>query len=485
MATLSINAILSELAYISDTLQEDAIMEGHTFDISDFLEEANSLIDTQILTEEQYDKITDRLRIEILDPEEFVKKNECKCISDPRPFVRDGIPSSEGLISDDIFGTSNEERSGIFAYIDLQGWFIDPSCYKAWIRIDNKVKNVVHGIGKYKIDSQGQIVPDEVNGKTGIDFLKANIDKIKFRSNESIKRDLKVTYLNKNRNRMFIKKFIVIPPFYRDKNSGSGKVIGLGGVNKLYTNLIVATNAVATSHDFLFDASDTMKARVQETMLNLYDWFCGNNNKALKDADLGGQGLSSKLGLVRRANMSKTADFSSRLVLSEADLKAERPEDMMVTFDKSAIPLSAAIADFRDFITFHIRNFFDNEFLSTERYPVLDSKGQMHYVVPKDPFIEFSDERIKAEMERFLHGYNNRFVPIRVPVEGTEDKFYMVFKGRNTSPLQAQENQEPIYQRRLTWCDILYMAAVEATRNKNLLITRFPINIPVALMGNH
>ena len=238
----------------------------------------------------------------------------------------------------------------------------------------------------------------DYDGETGIKFLKKNLDKIKFISNYSVRRDFRVTYLEKNRDRIFIKKYIVIPPYYRDKNSGSGRTVGLGGINKLYNNLIIASNAIESTQDFMFDASDAMNARVQETILGLYDWFCGNTNKSFGTMNIEtAQGLSSKLGLIRRAIMSKTADFASRLVLSEQNLKAETPEDMMVSFDKSAIPLSAAIADFRDFITFHVRRFFDNEFLATERYPVLDSKGVMHYVVPKDPFIEFSDERIKEE----------------------------------------------------------------------------------------
>ena len=305
--------------------------------------------------------------------------------------------------------------------------------------------------------------------------MKDNINKIKFLSNASIKRDFKIAYLEKNRNNMFIKKYLVIPPYYRDKNSGSGKTIGLGGINKLYNNLIIATNAIETTQDFFFDSSDAMNAKVQETILCIYDWFCGNTNKNINVES--GTGLSSKLGLLRRTNMSKTADFASRLVLSEANLKAERPEDLMVSFDYSAIPLAATIAGFRDFITFHVRRFFDNEFLGTEQYPVLDSKGNMKMVIPKDPFIEFSDERIKHEMERFLHGYNNRFVPIEVPVEGTTDKFYMVFKGRGVTPLESQEDKSnPLKQRRLTWCDVFYQAAVESTKDKNVLITRFPID---------
>ena len=118
MVKLSTNAILKELAYISDSLQEEALMEGREFDINDFLEEANSLLETQVLTEEEYTKITDRLKIEILDIELFVKRNDWKCVSDPRAFVRDGIPSPEGLVSNEIFGISNEERAGIFARRD-------------------------------------------------------------------------------------------------------------------------------------------------------------------------------------------------------------------------------------------------------------------------------------------------------------------------------------------------------------------------------
>lgn len=482
MVKLSEKAILQELAYISDSLQEEALMDGRMFDINDFFEQANTLINSVVLTEEEYNRITDRLKIEILDVEQFVKKNDFKCISDPRAFIRDGIPSPEGLISNEIFGISNEERSQIYGYIDLHDWFMDPSCYKAWKKVDNKITKIVHGIGKYIVNKDG-IIEESDEGSTGIKFLKKNIDKIKFVSNGSVRRDFKIVYLNKNRDKIFIKKYIVIPPYYRDKNSGSGRTVGLGGINKLYNNLIIATNAIETTQDFMFDSSDAMNARVQETMLCIYDWFCGNSNKNINVES--GTGLSSKMGLIRRANMSKTADFASRLVLSEANLKAETPEDLMVTFDKSSIPLSASIADFRDFITFHVRRFFDNEFIGVERYPVLDSKGIMHQAVPRDPFIEFSDERIKYEMERFLHGYNNRFVPIEVSIEGTEDKYYMVFKGRSTTPLESEEDKSnPLKQRRLTWCDVFYQAAVEATRDKNVLITRFPINIPVASVGN-
>ena len=458
---ISTQNILRELNYVAST----------TGNILEFLDEANSIIESEVLTEAQYNKITEHLRLDILDIERFVEVNNCQVITNPRAFSRDNIPSDDSLLSNKIFGITRDDRAGIFAYIDLHGWFLDPSCYKTWFRIDKNIKNIVHGIGTYRIDDLGEIVEDPA-GKTGIEFLRKNIDKIKFKSSDSVKRDIKVQYLEQNRNRMFIKKYIVIPPFYRDKNTTSSRVVGLGGINKLYNDLIVASNALLATQDFMFDASDAMNGRVQEIILNIYDWFCGNANSNI-NTDLGA-GLSGKMGILRRAAMTKTANFSSRLVISAPELKVEKPEDMMVSFDKSAIPLAATIAEFRDFVMFHTKRFFENEFMGVETYPIVDENGQIKYMVPEDPNIVFSDERIKHEMDRYLHGYNNRFVPIEIPLEGTDEKYYMQFKGSGT--VGISDNPESIYQRRLTWCDVFFIACNEAIKDKQVLITRFPID---------
>ena len=469
MSLLSIDSILKEMEYY----------EENSYDFDDFLNRTDSLLEACAITEsdsEIYDKITKRLKLDILDVERFVEVNDCKCVSDPRAFKSSGIPSSKGLLSNEIFGVSTEDRQGTFGYIDLHGWFLDPSCYKTWIRLDSKVKNIVHGIKYYRIDEKGLFVEDEENGETGIDFLKKNINKIKFKPTDSLAKSISLDYLEMNRDKMFIKKYIVIPPFYRDKNtsSGSRKTVGLGGINKIYNNLIVASNALTATQEFGFEADDAMKGRVQELILNIYDWFCGNKNPNL-DSDAG-QGMSGKLGIFRRTNMSKTANYSSRLVISAADLKVNKPEDLMVNYDKSAVPLYSVITQFRDFVMYNARLFFQNEFMGSQTYPVTDKNGNLKVIIPEDPAVTFSDERIKKEMERFLHGYNNRFVPIEIPVEGSDEVYYMKFKGRGILPGESEDKDNPLIERRLTWCDVFYMAAVEASRDKQILITRFPID---------
>ena len=468
MAILSSENIIRELMARQDL--------SPTFE--DFLAEASSLLEVALndgselispINEAEYDKITKHLRLEILDVEKFIKVNDVKCVSNPRAFVRDGIPSDDGLLSNEIFGIGMEERAGTYGYIDLHGYFIDPSCYKAWIRLDKNIRNVVHGNGYYRIDERGQIVEDPA-GKTGIKWLHSVMDKIVFEKKESITKDISRKYLEQNRKNMWINKYIVIPPFYRDKNTSgeSSRVVGLGGVNKLYTDLIVSTNALKETQDFLFDPSDAMNGRVQEILLNIYDWFCGNTNANIK-TDMG-RGLSGKFGLIQGSALSKTSNFTSRLVISAPELKVERPEDMMVTFEKSAVPLPACMADFRDFVIYNTKKFFESEFQGKLTYPIWSDTGEPNYVELEDPMIAFSEEKIKHEMHRFLHGYNNRFVPVELPIKNGKpgERYYMKFDG--TSP-------ESVYNRRLTWLDVFFIATTRSVKDKQVLITRFPINL--------
>lgn len=442
-------------------------------DISTAMEEANNLLNNEYnspvdsISEAEYNKKVKHLKLEINNVDKFVKQNNCKEVTNPVFYTRDNIPTEDGLLSNYIFGITKDDRAGIFAYIDLGGWYIDPSCYKNWCKIDSKIKDVVHKNGTFSVNNKGEIVEDP-SGRNGVKFLKDNIDKIKFKTSESIKRDLRVQFLERNRNLMFINKYIVIPPYYRDTNTGK-RTVGVGGINKLYSQLLVSVNSLRTTQEYGFDLSGPMQGKVQEMLLAIYDWAMGNSNSFINSKDAG-VGIGGKTGILRRANMTKTSNYSARLVITAPELKAHTPSDMMVDFDKSAAPLAACIACLRPYVQFYVRRFFENEFMGTEQYPVLNKDGTISYEIPKDPLIEFSDERIKTEMEKFLHSYNNRFEPIRVPLE-SDKVVYMQFKGRFGKDVDA-----PIYHRRLTWCDIFYIATVEAVKNKMGIITRYPVD---------
>ena len=407
----------------------------------------------------------------LLDIEDFIKKNDVKEISNPIFFNQNKLPTSDGLLSNEIFGITKEERANRFGYIDLHGTFLHPLVYKVWSALDKNIKSIVHGIDNFVIDSNGQFKQDP-NGKTGIKFLKDNINKIKIRSTDSTKRDRVIEFLNISKPLMFITKYPVIPAFYRDVNTEGGKV-GVGDINKYYNSIIIASKALAEAQDYGLSISNSQAGRMQEILLQVYNYFGAGN----PDAKGSGVGMPSKFGIIRRANLSKTTDYSSRLVITSPELKVEKLDDIEADMDYSVVPLASLSINFLPYMIFWLRNFFENEFSTRTTYTVHMKDGKVKEIPIQDYQIAFSDERIKDEINRFAHGYSNRFIPIKIPTVDKKLNVYMHFKGKITSSQDAKDNEQgEIINRRLTWCDLLFMAASEVTADKHILITRYPID---------
>ena len=401
-------------------------------------------------------------KAEPLDIEKLVKVNDLQEITNPVFFVRPGVPTSDGLLSNEIFGITKDTRATTYAYIDLVEYFMHPMFYKIWSRMDAKIKSCIHGIGTYSLDSKGYIIEDP-NGSNGINFIRKNIDKIKIRPTDSNKRDVNIKFLMKFKDKMFIKKMLVIPAYFRDVNSSSGKV-GVGEINKLYSSLLISVRGLKEAVDYGIQISDPTRGRIQETLLEIYSWFIAEPN------------VYGKNGILKRSVLSKSVDYGSRLVISAPNLKVESVDEMEVDLDHSAVPLSSLCSNFYPQILFQMRRFFENEF-SAGYMDIHTKDGKSERVEIDDPLVQFSDERLKKEIERFMFGYSNRFSPIELKLKNGKT-VYLKFKGRSVQQADKSglESAEGIINRRLTWCDIIYISAVEATRDKIMLITRYPMD---------
>ena len=179
--------------------------------------------------------------------------------------------------------------------------------------------------------------------------------------------------------------------------------------------------------------------------------------------------------------MSKTTDYASRLVLSAPQLKVEAVDDIEADLEYCVAPLSATISGLYPFMIFHVRRIIENYFSANPSMSVINEKTkELVTVHPKDYQTQFSDERIRKEMERFLTGFSNRFIPIEYEtVEGPI--VTLRFKGYNCTIEEYQNNPKThIKERDFTWCDLFYVAAIESVKDKCALITRYPINKSVA-----
>ena len=408
------------------------------------------------------------LELETLDIEKFIKANKLKEVTNPIFFERPGVTSTDGLLSNEIFGITKNERSNIFAYIDLGKWFIDPLSYKMWGRVDIKVKECVRGVKNFIINSQGQLEENE-NGSCGIEFLRKNINNIKFKRNDSSRRDSKINFIEKNikENKLFIRKYLVIPAYYRDVDTSrsEGKV-SVGDINELYNKLLISVKSLKEADDYGIDVSNTTCGRIQDILVEIYNWFTKEPN------------LGQKRGIIKRTVMSKTADYASRLVISAPPLNVEKVNDLLVKTDTSAIPLSSLLANLFSFIVFWVRRFFENEFANGV-IPVKKKDGTVEYIEVEDPLIQFSDDVIKKQINRFIKGYSNRFIPVEVKLSNGKT-VKMKFAGYKTrkddNKETVGEEKSGISNRNLTWCDLFFIAASEMSADKHAILTRYPVN---------
>lgn len=418
-----------------------------------------------------------RFRIEQLDQVRLIKENDLKEITNPAMFNSTNGPTPDGLLSNEIFGITKAERSGIPAFIDLKSKFIQPYFYKIWLKMFTGLRSCVYETEYFKIKADGTLEKDP-NGETGIDFIVKNIDKIKFANS---KRDglIKALKIAKDNNLLFTDKFVITPPFYRDVNTNGGK-IGVGEINKLYINLLNSIKSLESSTDYGLNMNGGIKGRIQDIMLEIYNWH--TVGESVIGGEHTGAGIFKKTGMMRQSVMSKTVDNSVRLVLTAQDVDVETKEDLMVDLDHSSIPLSSALATYHPFIIYELRQFLNNEFGGKTSYPYMNSKREVEDLeFAEDPQLLFSDDRLDKEINEFIHGYSNRFKPITIPLldkNGKKKDVKLFFKGYKITKEEYSKGvrETGSFERVLLWLDLFFIAANNVIKDKYASITRYPID---------
>ena len=415
-----------------------------------------------------------------LDMDRFIKVNELKPITNPIFFSSNGSPTSDGLLSNEIFGITMQDRSNTFAYINLGGEsFLHPLFYYIWKALDRNVVKAVHGTAKFILDKDGYMVEDE-NGETGLDFLHKIIDRVKFRPSESTTRKFDIEFMDKFRSRAFIKNFLVIPAYYRDVTT-TEKYVGVGDINKLYAQLIMATKSLKELDKYGLTLYDANRGAIQEKLNNIFEYFTKGSIAGVGS----GTGIAGKLGLLRFAGQSKTTDYSARMVIVAPNLKVESMDDMMTDEDHAAVPMAAVIVNYYPFILSYLRRFFENEYLNHSIRTVIDKKTKKEFKVKlQDIRISYSDDKLKEEMDRFVHGTADRFRPIELPTDNPKFPTVTIsFTGRTITKEQLLDPSKitgdvvtGIAHRDMTWCDLLFLAACDVSEDKYILITRYPID---------
>lgn len=402
------------------------------------------------------------MKIELFDIDEYVELNKLDEVVSGVLFQRGGVPHPGGLVSREIFGISPKSRKDTYAYMDLHGHFFHPHVYKEIKRFARFVEKIVNGEEYYSIDSHGYLVKDDMNGQTGIEFLYENWDRINWKKDPKPgMRNERIDLVKKHsKNMVFVDKFLVIPAFYRDITSSSTGGGETSELNKLYARIIRYASIIKDQDvfDFQFHAANY---GIQTTLVDIYDYF------KVK--------LEKKHGLIRKYLLGKNVDYCTRTVITSSTFHANKPEDLKCDFRHCCIPLAQVCSLTYPFIVRYVKNFFDKELFENKngKLVVNPQTGQVEKIdFPKNIESVFNDKYISRLINQFIRDPDSRFNKIEIPVEGGK-KRYLYFSGKKFSP--DKESESEIKGRPMTVCDLLYMAAYDATRDKHCIVTRYPL----------
>ena len=403
------------------------------------------------------------MKLELFDVDEFVSINHLQEVTSPVLFQRGDVPHPNGLISNQIFGITTRDRKRKFAYIDLHAHYFQPHVYIALKFLFSGIDSLINGSENYSIDQAGQLVKDP-EGDTGLDFIYTNWEKIKWLKKDGGTggmRDERIALLTKTpKNLIFMDKQIVIPPFYRDIKSSAGGGGETSDLNNYYANIIrfASRNQDKDMFGFTFHATNYS---IQDNINKIYQYFRTK--------------LEKKQGMFRKYLMGKTVDNAVRTVITAPTYHANDPDDLMVDYNHAAVPISQLCVELYPFVVSWLKNFFDREFIEnkyTKTYWSPDNDTEA--IIELDsPETYFNDKFIDTMINRYIKNPESRFDPIELPVKGNKKK-YIAFRGKRIHS-DSKADVSTIAYRPMTVTDLLYIACCDVSKDKHILVTRYPL----------
>lgn len=421
------------------------------------------------------------MNADVADPRKYIQTNELKEVTNGNMFGRSmSTPDENGLISYEIFGIpGTKERKMNFAYIDLGDIFVHPMAYECLISLKRVVKDVLNGEGLYFIKDENIVKLTDKNKPTekvdigqGAHWLKRNLRKIKFcKDDSSAKVKERANFIKTlSDDEIFIDKWIVIPAFYRDVDYESRKK---NDINLRYQSLLSQSRAVKQAIQMVGkgEVTDSHK-KIQEKLNEIYVYFT---------TFIGGT-----KAFMQRSALGKAIDYSARMVISTAQIASNSPEDMTCDFAHSAVPLSMVLECFEPFIQYGFKQFVRSQ-IGGSNY-IYEKKGNSFTRIPLASHWEecLLRDNIQKLIKLYTDSKEHRLDYFTVEAEDGRmiPLGYITSRGEVTS---TDDEGISFASRPITLCEMFYMIAMNTVKDKQIMITRYPIedyqNIYPSLMN--
>lgn len=400
------------------------------------------------------------LFVEMLDMEKFIALNKLQESECTNPvYIGSGATfTPDGVLSNEIFGTSTQDRRNRFGWIDLKSHYMYPLAAFKLAAYDRKMADCLYARGRFKVSSNGTLIEDP-EGDSGPEALYDWWPKLKpvEKTTETTKEISK--FFQKSRDELFLTKWPVIPAFFRDINlSESSGTKSTNLINSKYCSLISYTQSLAYYTEGFGNMTRLTQARVQTIIVEIYQELMIKTVK----------GTPSKFGMLRRSLAGKNMPFTARLVITAPNLNRESIDQVQVKFGHLTVPLQYICAIFTPFMIHELKNYFDQEFIRGGKHAVLDDKGNVKQVTLRE---SYDENEIAAMINKFVNSPNTRFDPVMTPPDEDGVRHKIMIEGRFNK-------DNTTFRRAATYTDIMYIVAERVVQDKHVWLTRYPLDNP-------
>jgi DNA-directed RNA polymerase beta' subunit len=268
------------------------------------------------------------MKLDLLNINEFIDRYKLQEVTSKEIFSdsKNRVFDDRGLWSETIFGrVGSKERQSKFGFANLNTKIFHPVVYKLLYSVSEDFRDALLHKKKYVIKDKQLIEND--SGETGIIFLCENIDNIDFV--EICKKDkLDVaTFLEKNKDKIVIDKYLIIPAGIRDLNISVRNPQAMSDpINEAYESLLNYVLFIKT-----VGADEDIVQNLQKTALNLHQHIIDR--------------MKGKTGFMRGSMLKKSIDYSGRVVATS---------DQSLNLGEIGIPWHTVLTLYEPFFTHYV-----------------------------------------------------------------------------------------------------------------------------------
>lgn len=375
----------------------------------------------------------------LYDIEADIKINDYMEVSSSVIYKSQNVYNPTGLFSEEIFGSTANERWYRCGYIKLPIRVFNPMVAKTIInRSGGIIRKVAYGLSRANL-IQGVLVEAKDGEYCGMVDLYRIWDNIDIKKTLNTKNDDNIDILTKcPRDLIFINKLLVLPPNFRPIGMKNGRAVK-SEINSIYMKILGYKSITAR----VTTTAIQVHNKLQDAIIELYTYIQ--------------KYLGTKNGFLQKNLLAKTAVWTGRNVISAPTYTEDEP---YIGIYYTGYPLHTLCTLFNPILRYQIKQFLSYNNIKEIHNNPEEVNGSMLANM-------YDDKAVGDILDVYRENYGARFRVLYLDPEHTKPIMITMYDNR----------KKESFVRPLTLTDVVYIAAKHGIvdANRHTYVVRYPI----------